>query len=428
MPQGNHPAEDQGAAENRIETGNAGSADAVTRAYQDVQTLKEQIEKLKEQAQKINETPATPEKKTPAGGSASDALKAVDEEAARAAEEAVRRAAARDALGIRSTTDHLREERRHTIQDAIRKEQEAKARLEQKRLEAIEKQKELKEAEKRAARMTTNLRKAEIQSQLNRSLHVQEERKAQLRRKKEQEKQERLRIAMELEKRGLQKREELRLAREQEKLARAQAAIKRRNEAIRLKEEEQKAKQEIERLQAQQRELDRKQREERSEIRRQRRIARKSAELGGGIVNVHGTTVKTEIKPVRAFSVKEFFGFSKRKEIQAAQTEEERQALQEENERIKAEARATAAQLREIQQKRRQNSRLYKKLSEFYAYCERRKKPLLIGFSLLLVFAVGSAGLINYYTAYEYSYGDKKLGYVKNKDDVLQITEMVQSA
>ena len=46
----------------------------------------------------------------------------------------------------------------------------------------------------------------------------------------------------------------------------------------------------------------------------------------------------------------------------------------------------------------------------------------------MLVVAVGTAGLINYFTAYEYSYGDKKLGYVKNKDDVLQITEMVRHA
>jgi beta-glucanase (GH16 family) len=63
-----------------------------------------------------------------------------------------------------------------------------------------------------------------------------------------------------------------------------------------------------------------------------------------------------------------------------------------------------------------------------FEFCERKKAPLLLAFSLLLVFAVGTAGLFNYFTAYEYSYGDKKLGYVKNKDDVLQITEMVRGA
>lgn len=468
MPQGNNPADDNRTAENRIEDSSADSKDAVKRAYQDVQNLREQIERLKEQAQKIYDTPATPEKKEaepPAeqGRPVSDASKppvqipAVDPEAARAAEEAVRKAAEKDRQAESEQFDQQRQERKAIIQDALKKEREAKERLEQKRAEAEEKKKALQEAERKAARMTTNLRKAEIQTELNRTLHAQEEKRAQLKKKREQEKQERLRLAMEREKAELQKREEARLEkerikleREHERKRRAEELARRREEALRLRDEEQKAKREIERLQAEEREnlrrqreerqaavrrqrearqeLLQKQKEERQEIRRQRRYARKSAELGGGIVNIHGTTIKTEIKPVPAFSLKEILGLAKQSEINAAQTEEERKLLQEENERIQNEARATAAQLREIRQRRRQNTALYKKARSVFDFCDRKKAPLLLAFSLLLVFAVGTAGLFNYFTAYEYSYGDKKLGYVKNKDDVLQITEMVRGA
>ena len=48
--------------------------------------------------------------------------------------------------------------------------------------------------------------------------------------------------------------------------------------------------------------------------------------------------------------------------------------------------------------------------------------------SLVLLICVGAAGVINYCTAYEYSYNGHSLGYVKSKDEVLQITDMVQKA
>ncbi len=428
MPQGNHPAEDRSSAENRIDTDGAKQKDAVKRAFDDVQTLKEQIEKLKAQANRLSSTPAVPADQAEAARASSDVKKAVDPDAAKAAEEAVRKQAEKDLSETEEAMRRKREERQAKIQEAIEKEKAAKQRLEQKRVEALEKQKQLLEAEKRAARMNSNLRKAEIQTELNRTLHTQEEKRAQLRRKKELERQQKLKIAMEREKAELQRREELRLEREQEKLIRAQIAAKRKSEAIRLRNEEQKAKKEIERLQAKQRENLRKQREERTEIKRQRRLAKKSAELGGGIVNVHGTTIQTEVRPVPTYSWRELLGLSKRKEINEARTEEERQQLFEENERIRNEALATAAQLREIRKKKRKNSRVHKKAEDFFAFCERKKRPLLIAVSLILAFAVGTAGLINYFTAYEYSYGDKKLGYVKNKDDVLQITEMVRHA
>ena len=460
MSQGNNPAEDKGTAENRINKQSVESNDTVGKAYQDVRSLREQIERLKAQAQKIYETPAASAGEAETDGSVSDAKKTpvqIDPEAARAAEEAVRKAAEKDKAAEHEAFDHQKEERKAIIRDAIKKEIEAKKRLERKRAEAVEKQKALQAAERKAVRMTTNLRKAEIQTELNRTLHDQEEKRALLKKKRELEKQEKLRAAIEKEKAELQRKEEARLEREQNRLEKeherqrkAQETARRRNEAVRLRNEEAKAKKEIERLHAEERENLRKQREERQEslrkqreeyqealrkqkeerqeIRRQRRFARKSAELGGGIVNVHGTTIKTEIKPVPAFSLKEFLGISKQKEINAAQTEEERQRLLEENERIKAEARATAAQLREIRQRRRKNTVVYKKVTRILEFCDKKKAPLLLAFSLLLVFAVGTAGLFNYFTAYEYSYGDKKLGYVKNKDEVLQITEMVRSA
>ena len=427
MPQGNHPTEDKGTSENRIKLEQAIHDDAVKKAYHDVQKLKEQIEQLKAQAQKVYGTPATPAKQVEKEGAVSDAS-AIDSEAARAAEEVVRKEAAKTEPEASEVLSRTREESRAIIEDAIRKEKEAKERLEQKRAEAAEKQKALLEAEKRAARMKRNLHKAEIQSELNRTMHAQEEKRAQLRKKREQERQQKIAAAMERQRAEIQRKEEARLEREQEKLVKAEAAARRKKEAQRLREEEQKTRKEIDRLQAEQRENLRKQKEERAEIKRQRRLARKSAELGGGIVNVHGTTVKTEIKPVSSFSMKELLGFAKRAEINAAETEEEKQKLLEENERIKAEARATAAHLSEIRKKRRQNSRPYKKMMSAFAFCDRQKKPLLIALSLILVFVVGAAGIVNYFTAYEYSYGDKKLGYVKNKDDVLQITAMVQDA
>ena len=427
MPQGNNPAEDKSAAEKRIDREQAIHDEAVKKAYDDVQKLKEQIEMLKAQAQKIYATPATPAEEAGKDRAVSVASP-VDAAAARAAEEAVRKAAEKEEESASEALARKREENQAIIESAIRREKEAKERLEQKKAEAAEKQKALAEAEKRAARVKSNLYKAEIQSELNRTLHAQEEKRAQLRKKREQERQQRINAALERQRAEIQRKEEARLAREQERLIKAEAADRRRKEALRLREEEQKTRKEIERLQAEQRENLRKQREERAEIKRQRRLARKSAELGGGIVNVHGTTIQTEIKPVRAFSLKEFLGISKRKEINAAQTEEEKQNLLAENERIKAEARATAAQLTEIRRKRRQNSRTYKKFMSILELCEKNRRPLLITLSLVLVFIVGVAGIFNFFTAYEYSYGDKKLGYVKNKDDVLQITAMVQEA
>ena len=53
---------------------------------------------------------------------------------------------------------------------------------------------------------------------------------------------------------------------------------------------------------------------------------------------------------------------------------------------------------------------------------------MLTAFSIALLSIVGVAGVFNYYTAYSYSYNGKTLGVVKEKDDVLRITDLVQGA
>ena len=171
-----------------------------------------------------------------------------------------------------------------------------------------------------------------------------------------------------------------------------------------------------------------KERELRAEVKRKKRLADKSAEMGGGIVNTHGIKVSTEVQPVAKFSWRDLLGIVPPSEKRAAASEEELQALKEEQERKTAEARATAAQLSKVRQTRYQNSALGRRTGAFKKFCERHKTLLLTGMSMVLLVCVGAAGVVNYCTAYEYSYNGHVLGYVKSKDQVLQITDMVQRA
>ena len=235
--------------------------------------------------------------------------------------------------------------------------------------------------------------------------------------------------------------------RKEEERERKEQALQRKRERQRLIEEErmlqrerrEQADEEIRKILAEQeaqRRAERKERArrlkaeraEKAEIRRQRKAAKHSAELGGGIVNVHGMEVKTEIAPVAAFSWRDLLGIVPKSEKNAAASEEELQALIEETERKKEEARLVAARLAELRRTRRQNSELGRRFIEFRDFCDARKKPLLIGFACLLMFLVGIAGIVNFFTVYEYSYNGKPLGYVNNKDNVLKITDLVQNA
>lgn len=61
-------------------------------------------------------------------------------------------------------------------------------------------------------------------------------------------------------------------------------------------------------------------------------------------------------------------------------------------------------------------------------FAERYRVMLLAAFAVFVVATVGMMGIFNYYMAYEYSYNGKVLGVVKDKEDVLKITDLVQSA
>lgn len=171
-----------------------------------------------------------------------------------------------------------------------------------------------------------------------------------------------------------------------------------------------KDKSERQKLIEEQRTIQKEKRRLKAEEKRIQKLAKKSAEMGRGIIKVHGTEVSTEIKPVAKFSLLDLFAKDnpvKDKAIEGA---------------------ITLSEFRQRERKRRGDGRLKTEFDKFKNYCERRKKTLFILFSLVFIAVVGSAGWINHYTVYEYSYNGKTLGYVKNKDVVLQITDLVQEA
>lgn len=213
---------------------------------------------------------------------------------------------------------------------------------------------------------------------------------------------------------------------EEEARARLKAAKAARKEAARReKQARSEERREERRLRARKKQQER---ELRAEVKRKKYLADKSAEMGGGIVSTHDTTVSTQIQPVAGFSWRDLLGILPRSERKAAATEEELQALKEEQEKRTAEARQMAAQLSRVRASRYQSSAFGRRAENFKKFCDRHKTLLLSGLSMVLLVCVGAAGVINYCTAYEYSYNGHMLGYVKNKDQVLQITDMVQKA
>ena len=151
------------------------------------------------------------------------------------------------------------------------------------------------------------------------------------------------------------------------------------------------------------------------------------AELGGGVVNVKGLQINTKIKDTLSVSFRDLLGFAGRKERKEA-SEEKTQEMREERERRREEAREAV----EISMKQRyadyEKSPFGKKMRAFKNFCDVHKKPLLVMFSVFIMLIVGVAGVFNYCTAYEYSYNGRTLGLVKEKDDVLRITDLVQGA
>lgn len=305
-----------------------------------------------------------------------------------------------------------KEREKREREEARRRDEEEKRRLqiEKRRLEAEKK----KEQERIKAEAAAARREAKrVAQETKKAAH--EARLAEEARKKEEAQK------LKLE-RTQQKIEEKRKREERDLLIARQRAIQKAKREAERKAE--KAREEAERKERKAR--IKAERAEKQHLRKEKRLARKQAEKGGGLVNVHGTVVQTEIQPVAAFSWKDLLGISRRKEIKEAVSAEKKQELIEENERLTAEARAAAAQLAEARNFRRMNSKPAEKVREFLEFCEARKKPLLTGFGIALVAVICGAGVINFCTAYQYSYNGTPLGYVKSKDDVIQVTEMVQ--
>lgn len=151
------------------------------------------------------------------------------------------------------------------------------------------------------------------------------------------------------------------------------------------------------------------------------------AEMGGGIVNVQGVQIKTKVNKHPTYLLRDLLGIKSKAEKQAS-TEEEQTKLAEERQERQEKARA-AAYLRSIQRKAAyEKSRLGQKLERLKRYSEDHKKGMLMVFAIVMMVVMGAAGVLNYCTAYEYSYNGQKLGLVKEKDDVLQITDLVQGA
>lgn len=151
------------------------------------------------------------------------------------------------------------------------------------------------------------------------------------------------------------------------------------------------------------------------------------AEMGGGIVNVQGVQIKTKVNKHPTYLLRDLLGIKSKAEKQGS-TEEEQTKLAEERQERQEKARA-AAYLRSIQRKAAyEKSRLGQKLEHLKRYSEDHKKGMLMVFAIAMMGVMGAAGVLNYCTAYEYSYNGQKLGLVKEKDDVLQITDLVQGA
>lgn len=151
------------------------------------------------------------------------------------------------------------------------------------------------------------------------------------------------------------------------------------------------------------------------------------AELGGGVVNVKGMQINTKIKDTMSISLKDLLGVADRKERKES-SEAKTQQMREEREKRREEAREAV----ELSMKQKmldyENSPLGKRMKGLKTFCDNHKAPLLTLFSVFIMLLVGVAGVFNYCTAYEYSYNGKTLGLVKEKDEVLRITDLVQGA
>ena len=427
----------------------------VQKAFDDVKTLKETIDHLREKRDDISNIPkelAESENKA-----ATVKSNVTDQEAVEAAQQAILEQARKDAQEKKLAQERERQREQQKLLDQ-KESEEAQRRLLEKKRESQRLRALQIEAERRAAaaRRKKSLEtieagkqdpKGELPARIlaQREAEVLQQRKLELEKKRQEEHEKLLaqqRKLLAQQRKLLQ--EEQRKIREQQRKAQEQQRKRERQKLIeeerRLqRERREQADAEIKKIRAEQDEQRKAQRKEKarmqrqvraqkSELRKQNKMAKHSAELGGGIVNVHGVSVKTEIAPVAAYSWRDILGVVSHRERNAVSSEEELQGLLEERERTKEEARQVAARLAQLRRTKRQNSALGRKFLQFMEFCDRKKKPLLVGFAILLMVAVGIAGVINFYTVFEYSYNGKTLGYVQDKENVLQITDLVQDS
>ena len=206
--------------------------------------------------------------------------------------------------------------------------------------------------------------------------------------------------------------------------AKAEAVIRTRAERARLKaEEKQRHKEEVRKHRLEKvarkraekaRKLEAKERHKQEKRRladakaRLEEQSKADAEKGGGIVNVQGVQIKTKVNKHPTYLLRDLLGIKSKAEKQAS-TEEEQTKLAEERQERQEKARA-AAYLRSIQRKAAyEKSRLGQKLERLKRYSEDHKKGMLMVFAIAMMAVMGAAGVLNYCTAYEYSYNGQKL-------------------
>ncbi len=188
--------------------------------------------------------------------------------------------------------------------------------------------------------------------------------------------------------------------------ARAEAAVRSKSEKARRKAEEKQRhkeevrKQRLEKVARKRAEKARKLEARERHKQEKRRLAeakarleaqsKADAEMGGGIVNVQGVQIKTEVNKHPTFSLRDFFGIRSKAEKQAT-TEEEQAKLAEERQARQAQAHA-AAYIRSIQRKAAyEKSKIGQKMERLKSYSEEHKKGILMVFSIVMMAILGAA-------------------------------------
>lgn len=325
-------------------------------------------------------------------------------------------------------TNKLAEEQQEKLaqqQEKIKSEQEhVEAILEEQKEQRIERLTE--EARAKEIRRLKALEEKRLKEEQLRALKAEKLAKAQVL-KAEKEARQQAERAAKLEKAQAEK--EAKIARQLAEREAKQAKLLAEREAKRIKEE----KRRLEKIRkAEEKELiklARKDPDARARLEKMMMEAKSQAdaELGGGIVNVQGMTITTEIKEVAHISWRDLFNIRTKRERQA-ESESEKKKLARERRRRTERARQIADT--SLKQKRIEFERTQfaQRMKKFYAFCDNNKTRLLVVFAIVLTVAVAAAGVFNHYSAYAYSYNGRELGVVKEKDDVLQITDLVQGA